>query len=68
MYPIVKIFYRSIETGAQTQIMLSIEPQLEKVTGKFFIKCAEKETSAEARDDELGKWLWDHSEKLTKLK
>lgn len=68
MYPIVKVFYKSVENGSQTLIMLSIEPQLEKTTGKFFAKCAEKEMSAKAKDDELGQWLWSHSENLTKLK
>jgi retinol dehydrogenase 12 len=67
MYPIVKFFYRSIEYGAQTQIMMSVEPQLKIVSGKYFVGCAEKEISARARDDALGKWLWSCSENLTKL-
>lgn len=68
MFPIVKLFYRSVEYGSQTTIMLSIEPKLEKVTGKFFVDCKESETSIKSRDDGFGRWLWNHSEVLTKLK
>lgn len=68
LYPIVKILYKSIENGAQTQIMLAIEPKLEKVSGKFFVNCKEKEISARARDEETGEWLWEHSKKVTKFR
>lgn len=67
LYPIVKLFYKSIENGSQTQIMLAVEPELEKVSGKFFVNCKEKEASTKAKDDETGEWLWRHSERVTKL-
>jgi hypothetical protein len=67
MFWIVKFFYRTIDKGAQTQIMLSVEPQLENITGKFFVNCVEKETAAKVKDDETGKWLWEKSEVLTRL-
>lgn len=65
MAPIQKLFYKTPEAGAQTQIMLSVEPELEKTSGVYFVDCAEKEPSATAKDEELGKWLWQQSQELT---
>lgn len=67
MYPFVKVFYRTIEHGSQTQIMLALEPEVEKVTGKYFGNCEEKEASAKGRDVDMRQWLWKQSEVLTKL-
>lgn len=67
MKPIMKLFYKSPINGAQTQIMLAVEPELEKVTGKFFMGCKEVEPSDKVKDDEVTKWLWKHSENLTGL-
>jgi hypothetical protein len=58
MKPIVKLFYKSPHDGAQTQIMLAVEPELQNVTGKYFVGCKEANTS----DDEMAKWLWNHSD------
>lgn len=33
----MKLFYRNVDYGAQTQIMLSAEPDLNNVTGKYFV-------------------------------
>ena len=68
MTPVMKLFYKTPEGGAQTQIMLAVEPELEKTTGKFFNACVIKESSAKSQDDALADWLWDHSTELTKLK
>lgn len=67
MTPIKWIVYKSPEAGAQTQIMLSLEPELENVTGKYFTDCAEKEPSAKTKDEELGEWLWVKSQEMTGL-
>jgi hypothetical protein len=67
MTPIMKLFYKSPENGAQTQIMLSIEPQLEKITRKYFSGCKEKESSGKSKDEELASWVWMESAKLTGL-
>lgn len=68
VFSIFHFFYRTPEAGAQTQIRLAVDPELEKVTGKYFDNCREKKESTKARDDEMAKWLWEQSEKLTKLK
>jgi retinol dehydrogenase 13 len=68
MYPAIKLFYRTIEHGAQTQIMLCLEPQLEKVSGKFFSNCKQIEEGSRAKNEELNEWFWSRSESMTKLK
>lgn len=67
MYPFVKLFYKTPASGAQTSVMLAVEPELAKTTGKYFVGCVEKEPSATAKDVELGTWLWQQSNKMTHL-
>lgn len=51
-----------------TQIMLAVEPELEKVTGKYFTSSKETELSDKAKDDQTAEWLWKKSLDLTGLK
>lgn len=67
MTPLKKLFYKSPKSGAQTQIMLAVEPELEKVTGKYFVGCNEKQPSSKAQDDECANWLWEKSLTMTGL-
>lgn len=60
LYPI----YKNVNEGAQTQIMLALDPELEKVSGKYFDNCKEATPSKEARDEETAEWLWNKSMKL----
>lgn len=66
MTPFVKLFYRSPEVGAQTQIMLAVE-SIETITGKYFVGCLEKESSEKSKDESMARWLWVESSKLTGL-
>lgn len=50
--------------GAATPCYVALHPDLKGVTGKYFADCNEFEPSALARDAELGKKLWDFSNKL----
>jgi NAD(P)-dependent dehydrogenase (short-subunit alcohol dehydrogenase family) len=63
--PLIWIFYKTPKNGAQTQIKVSIDPELEEVTGKYFADCCEKEPEPQAKDDEMAEWLWKESERLT---
>lgn len=65
MTPIKKLFYKTPNAGAQTQIMLAVEPDLALVTGKFFVSCNPKEPSSNAHDDETAEWLWIKSSDMT---
>lgn len=62
------LFFKSAKAGAQTSIMLAVDPTLNNVTGKYFADCAVAQESKAARCDETAAWLWDISEKITKLK
>lgn len=55
------------EKGALTAIRVASAPELEKVTGKYFAKEKEKESSKRSQDAALAKQLWDISAKLTHL-
>lgn len=59
------------KSGAQTSLKLAIDPDLEKISGKYFRDCKEEEVSLEARNDEKCEWLWNKTEEwcgLTKDK
>lgn len=61
-------FFKSSKSGAQTPIRLAVDPELEKVTGKYFSDCLEKECAEHAKDGETAEWLWNKSEELTGVK
>lgn len=65
--PIKKLFYKSPEAGAQTSILLAVEPELEKTTGLYFVGCLLKEPSDDSKDDETAEWLWEKSKEMTKF-
>lgn len=63
----MKMFFKTVEAGAQTQIRLAVDPELEGVTGKYFRDCKQVTPSRAARDDETARWLWNKSEELTQM-
>jgi retinol dehydrogenase 12 len=67
MRPVMKFFYKTPINGAQTQIMLAVEPELKDTTGKYFVDCKECEPSSKAKDAELAKFMWERSAELTGL-
>lgn len=58
-------FLLSPEKGADTGVYLASSPEVERVTGKYFIKRKTSEPSEAARDDEAAARLWTISEELT---
>jgi len=60
------IFWKSPKAGAQTQLMVALDPDLEKVTGKYFDNCKITNESNAAKDDEMAAWLWNRSVEWTK--
>lgn len=60
--------YQTAEEGAATQIVFSVDPKLKNISGKYFVKCKEKDTSKEAQGDDRSKWLLNESVTLAKLK
>ena len=65
---LIKLVTLSPEKGAQTSVYLASSPKVEAVTGKYFVRRVEATPSAEARDDEVARRLWDESARLTGLK
>ncbi|CRL08604.1 CLUMA_CG021385, isoform A [Clunio marinus] len=61
-------YYKSIKEGAQTQIRLAVDPDLEHVTGKYFVDCHEVEPSKAALNDETAAWLWKKSTEMIYVK
>lgn len=64
---IIKLLTMSPEKGAQTSIYLASSTAVAQVTGKYFVKCAEAQTSAEAGDAAVAARLWAESARLTGL-
>jgi retinol dehydrogenase 13 len=58
----IPVFSKTVKNGAQTQIMLALDPDLENVTGKYYNDCKQTEVAEVARDDEMAAWLWQKSE------
>lgn len=62
-----QVLVKTPKSGAQTQIMLAVDPDLETVTGKYFADCAIAKESIAAQDDDTAAWLWEYSERITNL-
>lgn len=65
--PFVYFFFKTPTSGAQTTLAVALDPELEKVTGKYFSDCKIKKEVAAGRDDDLAEWLWKTSDEWTKL-
>jgi NAD(P)-dependent dehydrogenase (short-subunit alcohol dehydrogenase family) len=62
----VSIFGISPEAGARTSVYLASSPEVEGVTGKYFVKSRARTPSRDAQSDEAARRLWEVSEKLTR--
>jgi NAD(P)-dependent dehydrogenase (short-subunit alcohol dehydrogenase family) len=57
-------FFKSPEKGAKTSIYLATSPEVEGISGKYFVNCSQKESLKISYDDELQEKLWKHIESL----
>jgi NAD(P)-dependent dehydrogenase (short-subunit alcohol dehydrogenase family) len=64
-YRFVSLFFSSPTKGAQTVIYLASSPDVEYVTGKYFVNKKEKKSSPESNDEAAAQKLWQISAKLT---
>jgi NAD(P)-dependent dehydrogenase (short-subunit alcohol dehydrogenase family) len=67
MVPIFKLAHLgAIDTreGAKTCIFLASSPEVEGITGKFYVKCKPVNSSKESYDKDVALRLWDETEKL----
>jgi NAD(P)-dependent dehydrogenase (short-subunit alcohol dehydrogenase family) len=63
--PLLKPFFLSPEDGAKTSVHLASSPDVEGVSGRYFVKCREVASSPESCDAALARGLWDASVRLT---
>jgi retinol dehydrogenase 12 len=52
------------EEGARTTVHLATSPEVDGVTGRYFVQCREAEPSAAARDMQAARRLWEISERM----
>lgn len=64
---VYRIKYISPEEGAGTVVYLAASPEVEGVTGLYFVDSKPKESSAASRDPEAAARLWELSEEMTGL-
>jgi NAD(P)-dependent dehydrogenase (short-subunit alcohol dehydrogenase family) len=57
----------SPEKGARTSVYLASSPEVEGVTGEYFVSCKPAKTDPLAQDPALAKQLWDESARLVGL-
>jgi NAD(P)-dependent dehydrogenase (short-subunit alcohol dehydrogenase family) len=60
-------FMRSPAKGAETSIFVASSPELEGVTGKYFVNRAPAQSSPASHDEGVSRRLWDVSARLTGL-
>ncbi|CAH2269063.1 retinol dehydrogenase 14 [Pararge aegeria] len=60
-------FFKTPLQGCQTSVMLAVDENLAKVTGKYFSDCQESSISNSASDMGRARKLWEISEKMVKL-
>jgi NAD(P)-dependent dehydrogenase (short-subunit alcohol dehydrogenase family) len=64
---LIKMMTLSPEKGAETSIHLAASPEVEGVTGKYFVKKTETRSSPESYNEDTARKLWTVSERLTGL-
>lgn len=64
----MKKFLITPEQGARTSIWLASGETGGRVTGKYFIRCKERQPSAAALDDAAAERLWKLSEQMCGLR
>ena len=66
-WKLASTFMKSAETGARTQVYLASSPEVEGVTGKYFIDSKEARSSSESHDANVARRLWEVSAQMTGL-
>ncbi len=67
IYKRTKFLMKSPEKGAETILYLAASPEVEEITGQYFINKKVSQSSPESHDESLAKRLWDVSAEITGL-
>jgi len=60
-----KLFFKKPEKGAETSIYLASSQEVEGITGKYFAKKQQKQSSKESYNEDYAKRLWELSTEMT---
>ena len=58
------VFMKSVAQGAATQVYVATHPSLERVSGRYFADCNEKNSSLQGDDPLLAAALWKKTEEI----
>jgi NAD(P)-dependent dehydrogenase (short-subunit alcohol dehydrogenase family) len=61
---VIKPFILTPEQGARTSVYVASSPELDGVTGRYFVKCRPRTPSPAAQDEAAATLLWSVSEQL----
>ncbi len=61
---VINLSAMSVEKGALTNIYLASSPEVEGVTGKYFVDCKQQRSSAVSYDEAAAQQLWEVSNNL----
>lgn len=61
------LFFKDVESGAQTTLYCALQEGIEGLSGRYFSNCGVQNVQAKARDDAVAKKLWEVSEKFCGL-
>ncbi len=67
MRTVTRLFFSSPEKGARTSVYLASSPEVDSVSGRYFVNCRQAKTDPLAQDESLARALWDESAKLAGL-
>ncbi|MGH9876930.1 MAG: SDR family oxidoreductase [Nitrososphaerales archaeon] len=66
-FSVMQPFLKTPEQGAATSVYLASSPEVEGVTGKYFVNKKEVSSSKESYGEAVARRLWEVSEQLTQL-
>jgi WW domain-containing oxidoreductase len=63
-YSLTRLFTRSAAQGAATVVLLAASPQVERMSGEFWVEGTVAERGSRVDEEVLARRLWDESEKM----
>lgn len=67
VFTLLRPFMINVDRGAETSIYLASSPNVEGVSGEYFVKCKPARSSRQSYDEAAQRRLWEVSERLTGL-
>ncbi len=65
VYAVIGPFLRTPERGAATSIYLASSPEVEEVSGKYYVDCKPGQSTRESYDEAVARRLWEVSARMT---